>query len=91
MPAIAASAAPMTKGSEMVIEVRDNGTGFAFHGRMTLDEMKASGSGPTVLAERVHALNGNLVVDSTDTGSLVTISVPLGWGGPADADNTHTR
>ena len=79
-----------TQGSEMVIEVKDNGTGFAFHGRMTLDQMRTSGSGPTVLAERVHALNGNLVVDSTDTGSVVLISVPLGWGGPADADNAHT-
>lgn len=80
-----------TAGSEMQIEVADNGTGFAFHGRLALEEMRRSGSGPTVLAERVHSLNGNLVVDSTETGSVVTISVPLGWGGPSDVDHARTR
>jgi signal transduction histidine kinase len=70
-----------TDRGEMQIEVADNGSGFPFHGRLTLDEMRAAGTGPTVLAQRVHSLNGNLVVDSTDSGSTVTISVPLGWGG----------
>ena len=69
-----------TSGGEMHIEVADNGSGFPFQGRMSLAQMRESGGGPTVLAERVHSLNGNLVVDSTDTGSTVTISVPLGWG-----------
>ncbi|HEX6179330.1 MAG TPA: histidine kinase [Thermoanaerobaculia bacterium] len=70
-----------TDDSVMRIEVADNGTGFSFQGRLTLDEMREKSLGPTALAERVHSLNGNLVVDSTDTGSTVTISVPLGWGG----------
>ena len=70
-----------TANSVMQIEISDNGSGFPFHGRLTLGEMQESGAGPRVLAERVHSLNGNLVVDSTDTGSTVTISVPLGWGG----------
>ena len=69
-----------TAGSEMQIEVSDDGTGFSFQGRMTLEQMRESGVGPKALAERVHSLNGNLVVDSTDSGSTVTISVPLGWG-----------
>ena len=70
-----------TDDSVMRIEVEDNGTGFPFHGRLTLEEMLERSLGPTALAERVHSLNGDLVVDSTDTGSTVTISVPLGWGG----------
>ncbi|HUP49768.1 MAG TPA: histidine kinase [Thermoanaerobaculia bacterium] len=70
-----------TGGSEMQIEVSDNGSGFSFHGRMTLEQMRESGSGPKALAERVQALNGHLVVDSTVSGSTVTISIPLGWGG----------
>jgi signal transduction histidine kinase len=75
--------------SVMRIEVADNGTGFAFQGRLTLEELREKGLGPTVLAERVHSLNGHLVVDSTDTGSTVTISIPLGWGGSANADNSR--
>lgn len=70
-----------TSGSEMHIEVTDNGTGFPFHGRLTLERMRESGEGPTVLAERVSSLNGSLVVDSTESGATVKISVPLGWGG----------
>jgi len=69
-----------TDGSEMQIEVEDNGTGFPFHGRLTLDEMRKSGNGPTVLAERVSSLNGSLVVDSTESGATVRMTVPLGFG-----------
>ncbi len=70
-----------TAGSEMHIEVSDNGTGFPFHGRLTLPEMRESGSGPTMLAERVSSLNGNITVDSTERGATVTMTVPLGFGG----------
>lgn len=69
-----------TAGSEMQIEVADNGIGFPFHGRLTLEEMRESGNGPTVLAERVSSLNGNLVVDSTESGAIVKMTVPLGFG-----------
>lgn len=69
-----------TVGSEMYIEVVDNGSGFPFRGTMTLDQMRDSGVGPMVLAERVNSLNGSLTVDSTENGSKVAISIPLGWG-----------
>jgi signal transduction histidine kinase len=69
-----------TAGSEMHIEVADNGTGFPFHGRLTLEEMRESKAGPTVLAERVSSLNGNLTVDSTESGAIVRMTVPLGFG-----------
>ena len=70
-----------TAGSEMHIEVSDNGTGFPFHGRLTLPEMRKSGRGPTMLAERISSLNGNITVDSTERGATVTMTVPLGFGG----------
>lgn len=79
-----------TAEGEMQIKVVDNGSGFPFQGRLTLTQMRESGSGPTVLAERVHSLNGNLVVDSTDNGSTIIISVPLGWGGSADANDARS-
>jgi signal transduction histidine kinase len=69
-----------TAGSEMQIEVADNGTGFPFHGHRTLDQLRDSGEGPIVLAERVSSLNGNLTVDSTESGATVTMTVPLGFG-----------
>ncbi len=70
-----------TAGSEMHIEVTDNGSGFSFQGRRILDQIRDSGEGPIGLAERVASLNGSLVIDSTDAGATVRISVPLGWGG----------
>lgn len=69
-----------TEGSVMEIEVTDNGSGFPFQGKMTLEQMRESGSGPMVLAERVASLNGSLAVDSSERGATVMISVPLGWG-----------
>lgn len=80
-----------TADGEMQIKVIDNGSGFPFQGRLTLAQMRESGGGPTVLAERVHSLNGNLVVDSTDNGSTISISVPLGWGGSTDANDARSR
>ncbi len=70
-----------TEGSVMQIEVSDNGAGFPFHGKMTLEQMRESGNGPMVLAERVTSLNGSLSVESNERGATVMMSVPLGWGG----------
>jgi signal transduction histidine kinase len=70
-----------TADSEMHIEVTDNGAGFPFHGRVTLDQLRETGTGPMVLAERVSSLNGTMTVDSTESGATVSISIPLGWGG----------
>ncbi len=63
------------------IEVTDNGTGFPFHGSRRLDEIRESGVGPAMLAERVAALNGDLAVESSGSGATVRISVPLGFAG----------
>jgi signal transduction histidine kinase len=69
-----------TAASEMLIDVTDDGVGFPFRGQLTMEEMRERGTGPSVLAERVHSLNGNLTVESTEAGATLHISVPLGWG-----------
>jgi len=67
--------------NRMVIEVSDDGSGFPFHGRMTLASIRESGIGPAMLAERVAALNGELAVESSGSGAKLEISVPLGFAG----------
>ena len=67
--------------NRMMIEVIDDGSGFPFHGRMTLAAIRESGIGPAMLAERVAALNGDLAVESTGAGAKLEISVPLGFAG----------
>ena len=69
-----------TAASEMLIDVTDDGVGFPFRGQLTMEEMRERGTGPSVLAERVHSLNGDLTVESTEAGATLHISVPLGWG-----------
>jgi len=70
-----------TGDNRIRIEVSDDGSGFPFHGRMTLEKIRESGIGPSMLAERVAALNGDLDVESSGSGATVTMSVPLGFAG----------
>jgi signal transduction histidine kinase len=70
-----------TADGKMRIEVSDDGVGFSFRGRLTLDRIRETGNGPFMLAERVAALNGDLVVDSSEAGAHVEIAVPLGFAG----------
>jgi signal transduction histidine kinase len=70
-----------TSESRMRIEVMDDGSGFPFHGRMTLNTIRETGIGPAMLAERVAALNGELAVESSGSGAKLEISVPLGFAG----------
>jgi signal transduction histidine kinase len=68
-----------TRDGRMIIEVSDNGGGFPFHGRRTLEEIRGGAGGPGVLAQRVAALNGDLIVESGENGARIEISVPLGF------------
>jgi signal transduction histidine kinase len=70
-----------TTDGRMRIEVVDNGSGFPFHGRRTLEEIRSGAGGPFVLAQRVSALNGDLTVDSGENGARIEISIPLGFSG----------
>lgn len=68
-----------TREDRLWIRVRDDGIGFPFRGRHDLATLVAKQQGPSVLAERVAALNGDLVVDSTEEGATLEMSLPLGW------------
>jgi len=46
------------------ISIADDGRGFGFKGRMTLQQLEASELGPTVIKERTRAMGGGLVIES---------------------------
>lgn len=68
-----------TREDRLWIRVRDDGIGFPFRGRYNLAALLEKQLGPAVLGERVAALNGDLMVESTEQGSSLEISLPLGW------------
>jgi signal transduction histidine kinase len=61
---------------EMSIQIADNGQGFPFRGRYGHELLKTLRLAPVTLAERVDALQGDLTIDSTDSGSQIDIVVP---------------
>lgn len=65
------------QGNDLQISVRDNGLGFPFKGRFSLDELNAKGIGPKILKERITALGGWLVLDSSAKGSHLWILLPV--------------
>ncbi len=61
--------------------VEDDGRGFGFTGRLTEDELSSPRFGPAVIKERVHAIGGQLTIDSDPgRGSRVEISIPQKTG-----------
>jgi signal transduction histidine kinase len=57
--------------------VNDDGNGFPFGGRLGLAELDASRRGPAVIKERVRAIGGDMIVESTPGhGSRLEISIP---------------
>jgi signal transduction histidine kinase len=70
-----------TGQGQLRIVVEDNGSGFHFQGRRNLEMLRQTGTGPSILGERVASLNGDLSVESRDDGATVEIVLPLGWTG----------
>src|SRR4029453_7108523 len=61
------------------IVVDDDGQGFGFEGRLTLDDLEAQRRGPIVIRDRVKAMGGSLVIDSRQgQGSRLEVLVPQG-------------
>ncbi len=50
---------------DLTISVDDNGAGFAFSGKFTLDELELLRLGPGSIKRRVRALNGEMSIDSS--------------------------
>lgn len=59
------------------ITVADNGRGFPFHGRYDLKALDTMNIGPASLRHRVRSLGGDLVIDSTPSGSRVEMVLPM--------------
>jgi len=57
--------------------IDDDGRGFPFSGRLTLGELDGLHRGPAVIKERVRAIGGDLVIESSPGhGSRLEITVP---------------
>ncbi len=57
--------------------INDDGSGFPFAGRFTLRELDGLRRGPTVIKERVRAVGGDMVIESTPGhGSRLEITIP---------------
>jgi len=68
-----------TVEDRLVILVVDDGKGFPWRGRLPYEELVEKHMGPGTLGDRVSSLNGHLWVDSTDQGSTIEITIPMGW------------
>jgi signal transduction histidine kinase len=57
--------------------IDDDGKGFPFSGRLTLTELDDLHRGPTVIKERVRAIGGDMVIESSPGhGARLEITVP---------------
>jgi signal transduction histidine kinase len=57
--------------------VEDDGSGFAFTGRLSLAELEAACMGPRVIRERVRSIGGELAIQSVPgCGARLEISLP---------------
>jgi signal transduction histidine kinase len=63
-----------------VLEISDDGSGFPFDGRLTLDELDRTLQGPRVIMERVRALGGELTIESASSGARLEIRFPISSG-----------
>ena len=63
-----------------VMEISDDGRGFPFTGRLTLDDLDRTLQGPRVIMERVRALGGTLTIESGSPGARLEIRFPMSTG-----------
>ena len=64
------------------LEIRDNGKGFEFSGRLSLEQLDADSKGPEIIKERVRLIAGSLIVESTPgQGSRLEVIIPRGQNG----------
>jgi signal transduction histidine kinase len=66
------------QGNQVHIRVADNGGGFPFQGRYDLATLTALQRGPRSLKERVASLSGELILESSGSGTYLEITLPLG-------------
>ena len=72
---VAVSAAPL--GDSLHITVEDNGSGFPFRGKYSLEDLERLHLGPISIKRRVRLLNGDLTIESgPERGAKLEIRVP---------------
>jgi signal transduction histidine kinase len=62
---------------EARITVEDDGAGFPFTGKYDMAKLQAELRGPRTLKERVAALGGDLVLESTPAGSRIEMRIEM--------------
>jgi signal transduction histidine kinase len=66
------------KADHWELSVEDDGRGFDFEGRVTLEELDRISKGPRIIKQRVRLLGGSLTIESTPgVGAKLTITLPL--------------
>ncbi len=66
------------KNDELMMSVDDNGSGFRFGGRFTMDELDALQMGPRSIKQRVRSLGGEMTLESNPgQGANLRVRVPL--------------
>ena len=66
------------KNGQLYVSVHDNGRGFRFGGRYSLEELDLMRMGPQSIKQRVRTLGGDLSLEShPGQGSNLRVSVPL--------------
>jgi signal transduction histidine kinase len=64
-------------GAGFHLRIADDGRGFPFRGTYDLDALNAMNQGPLTLKERVAELHGALQLKSSETGTELSIALPL--------------
>lgn len=62
----------------IAVAIADNGRGFAFTGRYSSEELAKLNLGPKNLRERVRAMHGSMVLESSPAGAELNVILPLG-------------
>jgi signal transduction histidine kinase len=66
------------RGGLLALNIEDDGRGFPFTGRQSLDELELTLQGPLVIKERVRALGGTLTIESAPMrGARLDIEIPM--------------
>ena len=62
---------------EVRLQISDDGRGFPFHGAFDLQALNAMQQGPRTLKERVAELQGRLLLRTGETGTELSVALPL--------------
>lgn len=65
------------EAAEVRLQIIDDGCGFPFHGTFDLQALNAINQGPLTLKERVAELQGQLLLRTSETGTELSIALPL--------------